>query len=125
MLCNIKPVPITNLITTFLPKFQGVGSGPPVPPSGSALGIFLYLYRFISFPNEKNLDWSKLKAFADDKINLTRKLKFDLEWVENIVEKNEKMLDTRIFSFSHNVFKGFTDTLPGKQSHELFGKKKR
>ena len=40
MLCNIKPVPITNLITTFLPKFQG-GSGPPVPPSGSALDLIL------------------------------------------------------------------------------------
>ena len=47
MLCNIKPVPITNLITTFLPKFQG-GSGPPVPPSGSALvlhsGKVVYSY---------------------------------------------------------------------------------
>ena len=28
----------TNPISTFLPKFQG-GSGPPVPPSGSAHGI--------------------------------------------------------------------------------------
>ena len=35
MLCNIKPVPITNLITTFLPKFQGG----PDPPSGSALVV--------------------------------------------------------------------------------------
>ena len=41
MLCNIKPVPITNLITTFLPKFQE-GSGPPVPPSGSALDSIRY-----------------------------------------------------------------------------------
>ena len=31
MLCNIKPVPITNLITTFLPKFQG-GPDPRSPP---------------------------------------------------------------------------------------------
>ena len=40
MLCNIKPVPFTNPITTCLPKFQG-GSGPPrppPPPSGSAHG---------------------------------------------------------------------------------------
>ena len=30
-------------------------------------------------PNKKFSDWSKLKAFADDKINVTEKLKFDLE----------------------------------------------
>ena len=27
-----------------------------------------------SFPNDNILDWSKLKAFADGKINLTEKL---------------------------------------------------
>ena len=35
-------------------------------------------------PNEKNLDQSKLKGFADDKINWIQKLKFVLERVENI-----------------------------------------
>ena len=30
-------------------------------------------------PNKQFSDWSKLKAFADDKINVTEKLKFDLE----------------------------------------------
>ena len=45
------------------------------------------------------LDKSKLKAFADDKINVTEKLKFVLGRVENIV------LVTSIFFFSHNVFK--------------------
>ena len=44
---------------------------------------------FKSFPNNKVLDWSKLKAFADNKINVTEKLKFDLERVENIVGKAE------------------------------------
>ena len=29
-----------------------------------------------SLPNDKILDWSKLKAIADDKINTTEKLKF-------------------------------------------------
>ena len=31
----------------------------------------------------------KLKAFADDKMNVNQKLKFDLERVENIVGKGE------------------------------------
>ena len=35
------------------------------------------------------LDWSKLKEFADDKINLVEKLKPVLGWVENIVGKSE------------------------------------
>ena len=30
------------------------------------------------------LDWSKLKVFADDKINVTERLKFVLERVENV-----------------------------------------
>ena len=36
-------------------------------------------------PNNKILDQSKLKAFAGDKINFTKKLKFALKRVENIV----------------------------------------
>ena len=35
------------------------------------------------------LDWSKLKALADDKINVTEKLKFVLGRVENIMGKGE------------------------------------
>ena len=34
-------------------------------------------------PNDSISDWSKLKAFAGDKINVTEKLKFVLERVEN------------------------------------------
>ena len=40
-------------------------------------------------PNDKILDWSKLKAFADDKSNVTEKLMFVLRRVENIVGKGE------------------------------------
>ena len=43
-----------------------------------------------SLPNDKCLDWSKLKAFADDKIKVTEKMIFVLEMVENIVGKGEK-----------------------------------
>ena len=54
-----------------------------------------------SLPNTQNLARSKLKAFADDNIYVTEKLKFVLGWVENIMGKGE----TSIFSFSQNVFK--------------------
>ena len=40
-------------------------------------------------PNHKILDLSKLKAFADDKINVTEKLKFLLGRVENIARKGD------------------------------------
>ena len=39
---------------------------------------------FNSLPNYTFLDWSKFKVFADDKLNVTQKLKFDLERVESI-----------------------------------------
>ena len=42
-------------------------------------------------PNDKIMEWSKMKAFADNKMNvdLTEKLKFVLGRVENIVGKRE------------------------------------
>ena len=40
-------------------------------------------------PNDKILDWYKLKAFADDKVVVTEKLKFVFGRVENIVGKGE------------------------------------
>ena len=35
------------------------------------------------------MDWSKLKAFADDNLNPSRKLEFAFERVENIVGKGK------------------------------------
>ena len=55
-----------------------------------------------SLPNNKSFDWSKLKAFEDDKRNVTENLKFVLGKAEHIVEK-EKMLVTISFSLSHKV----------------------
>ena len=43
-----------------------------------------------SLPNNKNFDQFDLKAFADDKIWVTKKLKFAWESVENIVGKGKK-----------------------------------
>ena len=42
-----------------------------------------------SLPNNKFLDLSKLKAFADVKLNLREKLEFVLGSMENIVGKGE------------------------------------
>ena len=67
-------------------------------------------HAFNPLPNDKFLDCSKLKAFADDKINVTEKLKFVLGTVEN-----------SIFSFSHTVFNTFIPH--GHQKSGLHGKK--
>ena len=40
-------------------------------------------------PNNKILDWSKLKAFAYGKVNVTEKQKFFSGWLENTVGKGE------------------------------------
>ena len=42
-----------------------------------------------SLPNDQDLDLSKLKGFADDNLNLTLKLQFILERIENIVGNGE------------------------------------
>ena len=44
---------------------------------------------FNSLPNDIFLGCSKLKAFADNKINVNEKLKFVMGRVENIVGKGE------------------------------------
>ena len=54
-------------------------------------------------PNNKKLDWSKSKAFADDKINVIEKLKFVLGRVENMVGNGENA-GYQHFLLFHNVF---------------------
>ena len=44
---------------------------------------------FNPFPHDKFLDWPKLKAFADNKLNVAEKLNFVLGRVKNIVGKGE------------------------------------
>ena len=51
------------------------------------------IYKNGALPNDKILDWSKLKALADDEINLykkKKKSKLVFGRVENIVGKGEK-----------------------------------
>ena len=50
------------------------------------LGNFMELN---SFPNDKILDLTKLKAFTDDKLNVSRMMISILDRVENTVEKGE------------------------------------
>ena len=45
--------------------------------------------KFNTIPNDKFFDCSKLKAFADNKINVTKKQKLFFGWSENIVGKGE------------------------------------
>ena len=42
-----------------------------------------------SLPNDKILDWSKFKEFADDKIGMTENLKIVLGRLENIMGKGK------------------------------------
>ena len=43
----------------------------------------------LTLPNDRILDWSKLKAFAADKIKLAKMMIFVLDRVENNVRKGE------------------------------------
>ena len=60
---------------------------------------------FNYLPNDKISDWSKLKAFADDKINVTEKLKFVLGRLENIVGKGESAGYQHFLLFSQSFQK--------------------
>ena len=68
---------------------------------------FETLYCFNPFRNtrtlKKKMDRTKLKAFADDKLNVTKMLIYVFDRLENIVGKGE-MAGTSNFSFSHIVF---------------------
>ena len=53
------------------------------------LVFFSAIISLNTLPNNKILDWSKSKAFADYKINVIKRLKFVLGMEENIVGKGE------------------------------------
>ena len=58
----------------------------------------IFVVRADSFQEYEILDWTKLEAFADNKLNVS-------EMVISVFDKEENMLVTRIFFFSQNVFK--------------------
>ena len=47
------------------------------------------LVKFNSLPKDNVLNWSKLKALADNKLNILVNLKFDFGKVESKLEKEE------------------------------------
>ena len=55
-------------------------------------------------PDNKILAQSRLKAYADDKLNVTQNIKFIFETIENIVGK-EGINSYQHFSFSNNILK--------------------
>ena len=73
----------------------------------------------ISLPYNKFLDQSKLKAFADNKINMIEKLKFVLQSIESIVEKGENA-DYHHFLFFPQCFQKVSKRsgLCGKELNE-------
>ena len=60
-----------------------------------------------SLPNDKFVDWSKLKAFADDKINVSEKLKFVVGWVEKHCGKRRKCWLPAFYPFPTMFLKDF------------------
>ena len=72
---------------------------PPPPPR-----LCYFNPYFNPFPHDKILDQTKLKAFADDKLNVTKMIISVFDRVENIAGKGEIACISN-FSFSHNVLK--------------------
>ena len=71
------------------------------------------------FPHNKILDQTKLKAFANDNLNVTKMIISVFDGVENIVGK-EKTACTSNFSFSH-VFKRLLSQARQKMSLCRYG----
>ena len=59
---------------------------------------------FNPFPHDKILDQTKLKAFADNKLNVTKMIISVFDRVENIVENGE-IACTSNFSFFPHCFR--------------------
>ena len=60
-----------------------------------------------SLPHDKILDWTKLKAFADNKINVAEMMIFLSDRVENIVGKGENAGFQHFLLFPQYFQKGF------------------
>ena len=73
---------------------------------------------FNSSPNNNFLDWTKLKAFADEILNVDKSVISVFDGVENIMGKGENI--TSIFTLSHSVFKRLL--YQGRQKSGFCGK---
>ena len=61
--------------------------------------VLSFFHSINSLQNNKIVDWSNLKAFADDKTYLSENLKFILGRVENILGKGENACNQHFFLF--------------------------
>ena len=66
--------------------------------------VSLYICLINPFPHNRILDQTQLKAFADDKLNVTKMIIFVCDRLENIVGRGEIACISN-FSFSHYVLK--------------------
>ena len=69
--------------------------------------IFWISANINSLPKGKILNWSKLKAFADNKINATEKLKFVL------VGQVKQFVNLKRLNCNHKLWEGKTKELQG------------
>ena len=60
-----------------------------------------------SLPNNKNLDWSKFKAFADDKMNVAKMMNYVFDGAENIFGKGENASYRHFILFSQCLQRTF------------------
>ena len=67
--------------------------------------IYIDVRQISPFPHDSILGQTKLKAFADDKLNVTKRIISVFDRVENIVRKRE-IACTSNSSFFQNIFKG-------------------
>ena len=72
---------------------------------GASTGIIVWEW-VKSLPHSQILDLSKLRAFADDNLNVNQKLKFVFGRVENIVVKGENADYQHFFLFPECFLKG-------------------
>ena len=69
------------------------------------------LYAFFNtLPDDKISDWSKLKAFADNKLNVTQNTKVVFHRLENIVGKEENAGYQHFLLFPHCFQKAFSSS---------------
>ena len=77
---------------------------------GASKGVIVWEW-VNSSPNDKILDFSKMKALADDKIIVADKLKFVLGRVENIVGKEENAFYQHFLHFQKCFQKAYFSRL--------------
>ena len=68
-------------------------------------------YRVNPLQDDKILDLHKLKAFADDKLNVTQNVKLVLHKIENIVRKEENAGYQHSLLFPQCFYKAFSSSV--------------